>query len=146
MIAKPTLGGTSWIYALTLFGAALNAWVLVLTRQIERHDTSSTVMLYVALIGVIVSTPAASVEHWPAFSWALLAVVVPGPLGVFCGILAVRRANLSRLAPITYLRLPVAIVLGVALFGEVPDAAAAAGVVLILASNMLAWRRQEATA
>jgi drug/metabolite transporter (DMT)-like permease len=44
------------------------------------------------------------------------------------------------LAPFGYLRLPLAVVLGIALFGEFPDAVALGGIGLILFGSILGMR------
>ena len=55
---------------------------------------------------------------------------------------AVERADASVVAPMTYVQLLVAALLGWAWFGDIPDAAAFGGAALIIAGGLLLWRAQ----
>ena len=66
---------------------------------------------------VLVTTTPPTPEVWP---W-LSGVLVFGPLGMYLGIVAVRYASASSLGPYTLLRLVIASIGGIVLFGETPD-------------------------
>lgn len=71
----------------------------------------------------------------------LLAMVVAAILGYATLVMATRSGEASVIAPIRYTRLVFALILGVALFGERPDAATLAGAAIICASGAFAmWR------
>jgi drug/metabolite transporter (DMT)-like permease len=71
-----------------------------------------------------------------------LAVACFATLGHALIFAAVERADASVVAPMTYVQLLVAALLGWILFGDAPDATAFAGAALIIAGGLLLWRAQ----
>ena len=73
--------------------------------------------------------------------WTIYLGAVPTALGFATWAFALRRTSAGRMASITYLAPPVAILLGWAVLGETPPLLAAAGGALCLAGVALARRR-----
>jgi drug/metabolite transporter (DMT)-like permease len=141
MIVKPGFTDTSPIYLAVLAGTSLNALTLVLTKFLQRQDSIVTLMLYVNLAlaitfmpGVVDPFPAASLWPW------LAATCIAGPFGMYIGILALRYADASTLAPYTYVRLVLATAGATLAFGEVPDLVSIIGVILIFVACVLVDR------
>ena len=141
MIIKPGLTDTSPIYLAVLAGTSLNALAMVLTKYLQRHDSLVTLMFYVNfalavtfLPGVADPLPAASLWPW------LAATCIAGPFGMYVGILALRYADASTLAPYTYVRLVLAEAGATLAFGEVPDIVSIIGVILIFVACVLVDR------
>jgi drug/metabolite transporter (DMT)-like permease len=140
LIVKPAFAGWHAAYLLALAGTSLNGLAFVLNRYLQREDSQATTMFYanfVPLLGnfpilFFAGLPAAAVLPW------LSAVLVIGPLGMFAGIMAVRRADAATLAPYTLLQLAVAVIGGAVVFREVPDAGSLFGTVLIFLSCIAA--------
>ena len=136
LVVGPSFNTFTPIYLVALLGASLNALALVLTKILERDDTALTVMLYVNAIGLMANVPVLpsydviDLGLWP---W-LLALLILGPVGVLCGILAVQTAPISTLAPYMYTRLILAVAFGYMFLGEVPTCASLVGTALILSS------------
>jgi drug/metabolite transporter (DMT)-like permease len=138
LIVKPGFSQVSWIYAAILLGTSLNAFSLILTKYVQRQDHPLTVMLYVNALTAIAFVPAIT-HPWPVvFDPWLLGILVLGPAGMYCGIVAVRRADASTLAPYNYVRLVLASVGALVIFQETPDCASIAGAAVIFAACLMA--------
>jgi drug/metabolite transporter (DMT)-like permease len=141
MVVKPGFSHASPIYIAVLAGTSLNALALVLTKYLQRQDSGVTIMLYlnVAIISSFIpgiSDPLPAGRLWP---W-LIATCVAGPLGMYAGILAVRYADASTLAPYTYVRLVLAVIGATLVFGEMPDLVSITGVIGIVIACVVADR------
>jgi drug/metabolite transporter (DMT)-like permease len=136
LIAKPSFAGWNIVYLFAVFGAGLNGLAFVLNRYLQREDTQGTTMFYTNLVVVLGSMPALGMAGPPTsamLAW-LPGILLFGPIGMYVGIVALRHANASVLAPYTLLRLVVAVLGGIIVFHELPDLFSALGAVLILAS------------
>jgi drug/metabolite transporter (DMT)-like permease len=58
--------------------------------------------------------------------------------------MATTRASAADIAPMTYVQLLVALVLGMLVFGDLPDIASLTGSGIIIASGVLLWRKSRA--
>lgn len=138
LIVKPGFTHVSWVYAGVLLGTSLNALAMVLTKYMQRQDNPVTVMLYVNAISVLAFLPGLR-DAWPpsdCFPW-ILCILVLGPIGMYCGIIALRHADASTLAPYSYVRLILASIGASLIFHEVPGPASIAGAAIILAACVL---------
>jgi drug/metabolite transporter (DMT)-like permease len=79
-----------------------------------------------------------------SIGWTIYLGAVPTALGFATWAIALRRTSAGRLASLTYLIPPVAIVLGWVVLGETPPWLAVVGGVLCLAGVVLARRRSVA--
>ncbi|SEM45319.1 Permease of the drug/metabolite transporter (DMT) superfamily [Loktanella fryxellensis] len=74
----------------------------------------------------------------------VVAAIVVGALGYFALISATRIGDMSHIAPFRYTRLVFALLIGVAVFGERPDAATLTGAAIIVGSgSYAAWRERQ---
>jgi drug/metabolite transporter (DMT)-like permease len=137
LIVKPGFSHVSWIYAGILLGTSLNALALLLTKYMQRQDHPVTVMLYVNALSVIAFLPAATHPWQSGFDPWLLGILMLGPAGMYCGILAVRHADASTLAPYSYVRLILASAGSLLIFHETPGWASIAGAAIILAACLM---------
>jgi drug/metabolite transporter (DMT)-like permease len=138
MIVKPGFQSLSGPYLFVLLGTSMNGLGLVLTKHLEHRDSSLTVMFYVNVVvvacfsaGFTDGISSAQVSPW------LLGLVLLGPIGQYLGILAVRYADVSALAPYSYVRLVIATAAALLIFGEVPDTLTIVGATIVLASCVL---------
>ena len=142
LIVKPAFGDRNIFYLAVLLGTSLNGLAFVLNKYLQRPggDSELTTMFYVNAIAVVFNLPVLAVstipepEVWP---W-LSGVLIFGPIGMYLGIVAVRHASASSLGPYTLLRLVIAVIGGIVLFGEIPDLVSYLGVAAILSSCLLA--------
>jgi drug/metabolite transporter (DMT)-like permease len=140
LLIQPDFSHVSWIYLSVLLGTSLNALALVLTRYMQRKDDAATVMLYLSVFSIALLAPVTAATTWrpscPGL-WAL-GVLVLGPLGQYCGIIAVRHVEATTLAPYTYVRLIFASVVGLVAFGEQLHWTTALGAAVIVIACLLA--------
>ncbi len=124
-------------YLIALAGAGLNAGSMVATKTLERRDSTLTIMTWLTTLSTIVCIPAIF-EPWPPIAmlpW-LLAISVLGTSGLYIGLMAIKAAELSVLAPFDYTRLIMAAVLGLIFFHEVPDLTGFIGAAVITIACM----------
>ena len=146
-----------------IIAAAGYGMLHILTRRIGATESAASLVLYTQLVMLAVSTAAGlglghgyfDVYDHPSASFILRAWVWPTPfdslmivcLGVVIALggysisAAYRSSAPAFIAPFEYVAMPFAIFWGVAIFDEVPDRFAIAGILLILGSGLvLIWR------
>ena len=144
LIAQPSFHDWNVSYFFVLAGTSLNGLAFVLNRYAQRHDNEVTTMFYVNLVSAIgglclMSASGAPIEIPDATtSFLLSGVFLFGPLGVYLGVVAVKHAETSTLAPYTLVRLVIGVLSGFFLFHEAPALASIFGAILILISCALA--------
>jgi drug/metabolite transporter (DMT)-like permease len=142
LIVKPAFGDREIVYLVALLGTSFNGLAFVLNKYLQRPagDSELTTMFYVNAVAVVCNLPVLATttlpepEVWP---W-LSGVLIFGPIGMYLGMVAVRHASASSLAPYTLLRLVIASVGGIAFFREIPDLLSCLGMAAILLSCLLA--------
>jgi drug/metabolite transporter (DMT)-like permease len=140
LIAKPGFVGWNAVYLIALLGTSLNGLSFVLNRYLQREDNEATTLFYSNLVPLLGNLPALAFAGLPGVDtlfW-LPGLLFLGPLGMLAGIVAVRHAEASMLAPYTLLRLVVSIAAGLVLFHEAPDVLSGIGAGAILASCLMA--------
>jgi drug/metabolite transporter (DMT)-like permease len=136
----------TWAAAVPVCGALTYALYQVMTRRIRGAANEWDATLQGALAGVVLLAPAMP-WLWRAPGVADMALVVLYALvqtaALLCIAGAVRRAEVSGLAPWHYSRIVFALGLDAALFARLPGVWAIAGCVLIAAGGLvLAWPRR----
>ncbi|MEM8591553.1 MAG: DMT family transporter [Pseudomonadota bacterium] len=152
---------------LPVLAACCYAGLHMMTRYIGKTESAATMTVYIQLTFIVVCVlfgltvgdgrfaeqENASLAFlfrawvWPeAQHWWLLALIgVATGLGGFFISQAYRVAEAAVVAPFEYLALPISIVAGYAIFGEVPDGATFLGIALILGAGLfIIWREAQA--
>ena len=144
IIIRPAFEAWRPEYLIVLTAAGLNAGAMVATKVLERQDTALTVMAYMTVISFVVCLPGFFLP-WPGVSlWPwLLAIAVLGPAALYIGLLAIRSADVSVIAPFDYSRLVMAAGIGLAFFGESPVLADFVGAAIVTA--VCVWVAASAT-
>lgn len=146
LIARPGSGLDTWGVALSLMNATLATGYHVLTRVLARTETTMALMFHTALVGAGVFvglTFALGTETLPpAFDAGLmLALGALATIGHLMFTSAYREAPASTLAPVNYMHIAFATILGWLVFRQLPDALGFAGMGLIaVAGLMAAWK------
>jgi drug/metabolite transporter (DMT)-like permease len=125
-----------WVVA----SAACWSFALVFTRMVREGDSVLTTQAYGALVGfLVVSLAAPAFWAQPSLAgWALMAAMGSlSGLGHFLLIRAFNRARASVLAPIAYGQLIWATIIGVVLFGDLPDLWTVVGTAVIVACGLM---------
>jgi len=144
MLQPSATSGLGWPVAAALISAFLVALTVAGMKFMTRDHTTMTLMSWSAVLGFMLSIPPA------LFVWrtpttvdlALLgAMGVLGTLTQVCYIKGMTEGDAAVMAPIDYTRLIFAIILGYALFREVPDHMTMLGASVIIASTIyITWR------
>jgi drug/metabolite transporter (DMT)-like permease len=140
--APPSLG-----VLVGMLAAAGGALIVLLNRVLSRTERTVTIMSYIGLVAVAGAAPAAALDWRPlaAETAGLLAAAgLLGACGMWLTIEAYRVGEASALAPIPYLRLVLAVLVGAALFAEPPDPPTLLGAGIVAAASFAIARREAA--
>lgn len=157
LVIQPSFSDVGWPALLPL-GVAINFSVFMLvTRQIARDtdpiglQTVSGGMAVCIMAPLIILIPA---ETLGMFAWEvppagqiwglLLAIGLLGTLAHLLMTWSLRYAPASTLAPMQYLEIPVATIVGFAVFGDLPNALAALGICITMAAGLYIVVRERA--
>lgn len=142
MIVRPGSGLDPVGVVLCLFNAVCATAYHLLTRVLTRTETTMAMLFHTALVGAVVfvamvpwSLGGAMPGPWDAA--LMLALGVLATLGHLMFTAAYRHAPASLLAPVNYLHIVFAAILGAIVFAHVPDALAMAGMALVVLSGTL---------
>ena len=101
-------------------------------------------LLSVALLGAVMMVPGGAVMPHAAQVGVLFGALVFGTAGYWAVVAATRTGEVAVVAPFRYARLVFAMVIGIAVFGERPDALMLAGAALVIGSGLYAFARERA--
>ena len=142
LIARPGngLADTGVIFA--LLAVIAHTGYQLLSRLLAMTEKTEALMFYTAVVGAVLygmALPFFWEGRWPDLWEALLLVSlgVSGGLGHFIFTAAYRYAPASILAPVTYMQLIWAGLLGWIVFGDMPDAITFLGMAIVCASGVL---------
>ena len=146
LIARPGSGLDSWGVILCLINALLGTGYHLLTRILTRTETTMSLLFHTALVGSVLSVGATLVigsEAMPTLpdTGLILLYGTCATVGHLLFTSAYREAPASILAPVNYLHIAFATLLGWLVFQQLPDALGFTGMALIAAAGLLAaWR------
>jgi drug/metabolite transporter (DMT)-like permease len=139
----PIDGGV--IYA--ALASLVYALYIVITRKVAKRDTTATNMIYVGLIGLVLST-GIGVFHWQPMQVkdVALASIVMATTCIGHGLMmkALSMAPASVLQPFNYVSLPWAITLSLLVFGHLIDPISLVGAGIIVAAGFVVMARERA--
>ncbi|WP_237214740.1 DMT family transporter [Falsiroseomonas oryziterrae] len=144
-IVRPGAVEIGWPVVAAIGAAFLGAGIVLTTKMLARSERTGTIMFYIGVMTTALSLPfAIPVLAWPGWWNAalLLGTAMCGPFAMHLWINALRLADASVVAPISYVRLVFAAGFGIALFGEVPDAWLWLGAALIVGSALYITQRE----
>src|SRR5262249_21124819 len=124
LIVKPAFAQWNVVYLIAVLGTSLNGLAFVLNKYLQHEgDSGLTTMFYANVVAVACNLPAViTADQLVTETWFWLSgVILFGPVGMYLGIVAVRYANASTLAPYTLLRLVIGVMGGIFVFHEMPD-------------------------
>jgi drug/metabolite transporter (DMT)-like permease len=132
--------------AIVLAGVVTWALSMITIRRMgEFGERNVTIVAWYSL-GTASLAALGCIGHWVTPSaWQLAALVSAGLLSGFAQLLMTegyRAAEASLVAPFEYGAIIYATVLGIAIWGEWPDAWGLAGVVVLIASGLYIWHRE----
>jgi drug/metabolite transporter (DMT)-like permease len=146
LMLKPVAQGELGLpAAAALLSALLVAATVTGMKIMTRDHTTTTLMAWSATLGFILAIPPALfVWRWPSVIDLMLlaAMGVLGTITQACYIRGMSEGDAAVMAPVDYTRLVFAVMLGYALFGDVPDALTMMGAAVIIASTIYITLRE----
>lgn len=144
-IVRPGAVEIGWPVVAAIVSAFLGAAIMLTTKMLSRSEGTQTIMFYIGVVTTAIALPVALPGlAWPGW-WnmlLLLGTATCGPLAMLFWINAIRRADASLIAPISYVRLIFATAFGLVLFNELPDLWLGLGAALIVGSTLYITRRE----
>jgi drug/metabolite transporter (DMT)-like permease len=151
-VLRPNLAEYGWPALLPIM-AMLAMSVFVILNRISASDVSPLAsQFWVALYGVPIQLTVATIAHniggpalavtalpaWDVLARCALVALAASSAHMFL-FAATRRVSAATMAPTSYVQIIVAMLFGVALFGDWPDATALAGTALIVVAGLALW-------
>lgn len=147
MLQPSTASGFGWPAAAALVSALLVALTVAGMKVMTRDHTTMSLMAWSAVLGFVLTIPGALLTWRTPDLPELGLLAVLGILGLVnqaCYIKGMAEGDAMVMAPIDYTRLVFAIVLGYALFREVPNGVTMAGAAVIIGSTLyISWREAQ---
>lgn len=148
LVMKPGTAGFDSVSLIALLSAFLVLARDLLVRKIRAEVPTTVISFSTALFAVPLGLAGAFTETWPVPPlYPLLAVVVAAAFLVFAFILMVsafRGTDVSAVSPFRYSIVVFAVIFGVLVFGEIPDAASLLGIGVIVAAGLYMLHRERA--
>jgi drug/metabolite transporter (DMT)-like permease len=157
-VIQPNFLAVGWVALLPLAVAVIFALFMLTTRQIAKDVDPIALQAVSGVIAMIILLPivalGVAIEYKPlslvlptTSEWWLLVAI--GVLGTFAHLLmtwSLRFAPSATLAPMQYLEIPVATLVGFLLFSDLPDTLAAFGIMLTVIAGVYVVLREQANA
>jgi drug/metabolite transporter (DMT)-like permease len=145
VIVRPGGVPLDWGVGFAVGSGACYALYIVLTRKVSATDSTTTSMLYVGLVGLVVSS-AVGIFFWQPLDLRTTLLIgyimVTGVLAHGLMILALSQAPASVLQPFNYTSLPWSIVLSLVVFQHMIDPISLAGALVIVAAGLVVMARE----
>lgn len=156
LVVQPSFAEVGWPALLPVFVAANFSVFMLVTRKIAKQtdpiglQTVSGFMAVVLMLPVVWLGPKLNIEALNmitpnAAQWSLLLAL--GLLGSLAHLLmtwSLRYAPSATLAPMQYLEIPVATLIGFLIFNDLPDPLATAGIVITISAGLYIIMREGA--
>ena len=138
LIVKPH-GGMQFASIVALSSALLTSIAMITLKRLSATEPPTRIVFYFFVFGTLMLAPPALLT-WQTptlvqFAW-LIGAGLLAAIGQDFLARAYDAAEVTVVAPFDFLRLPIAAVLGFALFDEVPDAFSIAGTLIIIAASV----------
>ncbi len=127
-------------------GAVLYALAMITVRHLSATDSAASITFYFTLTGALAGTAMVAVFGWvtpPPADLALLACVgIIGGVGQYSLTQAFRYAEAAAIAPLEYLSMVGALILGYLVWNDIPSLDVFAGIALVVASGLFILYRE----
>ena len=127
-------------------GAVLYALAVITVRHLSATDSAAGITFYFTLTGAVAGTAMVAVFGWvtpPPRDLALLVGVgFVGGVGQYCLTQAFRYAEAAAIAPLEYLSMVGALILGYLVWNDIPEYEVFVGIALVVASGLFILYRE----
>lgn len=156
LVIQPKFAAVGWAALLPLVVAVAFAVFMLVTRLIARDTDPVGLQAMSGLMASVVLVPLVLLANGSGIAWLdpvspqpvdWTLIVVLGVLGTAGHLLmtwSLRYAPASTLAPMQYLEIPFATLIGWAIFGDLPGGLAALGIVITVAAGLYIILREQA--
>lgn len=152
VVLRPNLADVGWVAVLPICSALFFSFIVMGNRAVAGQGSALSMQAFMALGAVPVLVVAMFVGRasgaeilqfgWP--DWGVVArcalVALTASTAHWMVYLGTTRAGAATIAPMTYIQLLVAVVLGWWWFGDVPDLVSLGGAAIIIAAGLYLWR------
>lgn len=145
IVLRPGTDALHWSAGLSLCAMASYACYSILTRKMHQTETSESLMMLAALVGIAVLLPVApaAVMSLDGWQWVLaVAMGFFGATGHYALVTAHRIASASTLAPFIYMQMIWMLIFGYIVFRDVPDVWTMVGSAVIAAAGIYILHRE----
>jgi drug/metabolite transporter (DMT)-like permease len=149
LIVQPGFRELHWPVLLPIAGALLWALYQIVTRLCSRDDSPDTSLAWAALVAFLATTLLGPLEwRWPsAGAWALMTVIsLVGAAAHYALIKALDYSEAGAVQPYAYSLLVWATLLGLLVFGQMPDTWTIVGAAIIVLCGIYAWQHDRRAA
>lgn len=145
IMLRPGASGVDVALLFALLGSFLISCNIAIIKWLTSTERPETIIFYFGVIGgALMAAPAILVWKWPSVeAWILLGGAgVAGTLAQSFSVRGWATGEHSVLAPVQYIQLVFAAVLGFVIFSELPDWLTVAGAAIIVGSTLYIARRE----
>jgi drug/metabolite transporter (DMT)-like permease len=145
VVLRPGAAPIDWALVAALADGLLVAFIVLTLKHLTRTERPETIIFYFGLFSaLLMAVPAALTWTWPtAEQWArLVGLSALGTLGQAFVVRAWAIGEASALAPVGYVQLVFAALIGYVLFAEVPDVWTWVGTAVIVGSTLYITLRE----
>lgn len=147
LMTRPGAGALAPGALLALSGALFYALAMISIRKLSRTEHPTTIVFYFTLFATLVAALVLPFGQWKtpenlADLGLLVAIGLIGGFAQFAMTHAFRLAPVAIVAPFDYLALAFAMVLGYAIWGDLPDAWILSGAAVVAASGLYILHRE----
>ena len=145
-IVQPDSSGISWAMGLAILTAFFVAVRDLSNRLVPRHVPTFLIVLAASIANIVGAGlyGLAAQESWRMPSLFEVGLIVGAALFVlaatFLMTLSFRDTEVSAVSPFRYVGVPVALIIGVIIWGEAPDVLATIGIILVIGAGIFAMR------
>ena len=144
LVVQPQAEGfTHWAWV-ALAGTLCHALRDLSVRYIPDHVPSTLVTFSTAVTATVMAGVWAIFSPWHQVTWMMWLLMASAgvflSMGYYLLIMATRQADMTVIAPFRYMGLLTAVVLGFVVWGDVPNALAWAGMLLLVAAGLMMIR------
>lgn len=152
LILRPNFAELGWVVVLPLVTALFFALMVITNRASAGQGSALAMQAYIAIVAAAFLAVAAWIGRetgietlqfgWP--DWSVVArcaiVAMIASTAHWLVYLGTMRAGAASIAPMTYVQMLVATLLGWWLFGDVPDMLTVLGAAIIIGAGLILWR------
>jgi len=146
LVARPGYGGIHPAALISLAAAVCYAAYSITTRLLSRTDSNETTLFYSNLVGAAAMLPVMPFVWTTPSDPVVIAVMIVcgafGTVGHYLLIMAHRLAPPAVLAPFIYTQIVWVIILGYAVFADLPNRWTLAGAAVVVASGLYILHRE----